>query len=91
LGVVVNYLLNIDFLNWVKRTLGAVIDIIKGVLFISVLLLTRTAFLPKGTPVIKNSLFYSYVSLVSEKIARIVSKNMRHKYVAKIGEYKRSW
>ena len=91
LGVVVNYLLKIDFLNWVKRTLGAVIGIIKGLLFVSVLLLTLTAFLPKGTPIIKNSLFSSYVSLVSEKMARIVSKNMRHKYVAKIGEYKRSW
>jgi membrane protein required for colicin V production len=91
LGVVVNYLLKIDFLNWVKRTLGAVIGIIKGVLFVSVLLLTLTAFLPKGTPIIKNSLFSSYVSLVSEKMASIVSKNMRHKYVAKIGAYKRSW
>jgi membrane protein required for colicin V production len=91
LGVVVNYLLKIDFLNWVKRSLGAVIGIIKGVLLISVLLLTLTAFLPKGTPIIKNSLFSSYVTLLSEKMARIVSKDMRHKYVAKIREYKRSW
>ena len=91
LGVVVNYLLKIDFLNWVKRTFGAVIGVIQGVLFVSVLLLTLTAFLPKGTPIIKNSLFSSYVTLVSGKLARIVSIEMRHKYVAKIREYKRSW
>ena len=91
LGITVNYLLKIDFLSWVKRTLGAVIGIIKGVLFVSVLLLTFTAFLPKGTPIIKNSLFSSYFTLVSEKMARIVSKDMRHNYVAKIGEYKKSW
>lgn len=91
LGMIVNGLLKIDFLSWVKRTLGAVIGIIKGVLFVSVLLLTFTAFLPKGTPIIKNSLFSSYFTLVSEKMARIVSKDMRHKYVAKIGEYKKSW
>jgi len=91
LGVIVNYLLKIDFLSWVKRTLGAGIGIIKGVLLVSVLLLTLTAFLPKGAPIIKNSLFLSYFTLVSEKMARIVSKDMRHKYVAKIGEYKKSW
>jgi membrane protein required for colicin V production len=91
LGVVVNYLLKIDFLNWVKRTFGAVIGVIQGVLFVSVLLLKLTAFLPKGTPIIKNSTFSSYVILVSEEMARIVSKDMRHKYVVKIRYYKRSW
>jgi membrane protein required for colicin V production len=91
LGVIVNDLLKIDFLTWVKRTLGAGIGIIKGVLLVSVLLLVFTAFLPKGAPIIKDSLFSSYITSLSEKIARIVSKEMRHKYVAKIGAYKKSW
>ena len=91
LGLIVNYLLKIDFLSWVKHTLGACIGIIKGILLVSVLLLTLTAFLPKGTPIIKDSLFSSYANLASEKMASIVSKDMRHKYVAKIGAYKKSW
>lgn len=91
LGVIVNYLLKIEFLSWVKRILGAGIGMIKGMLFVSVLLLTLTAFLPRGTPIIKNSLFSSYFISVSEKMAKIVSKDMRHKYVAKIKEYKTSW
>lgn len=91
LGVIVNYLLKIEFLSWMKRILGAVIGIIQGILFVSVLLLTLTAFLPKGAPIIKNSLFSSYFISVSEKMSKIVSKDMRHKYVAKIGEYKTSW
>ena len=91
LGVIVNYLLNIEFLSWVKRILGAVIGIIQGILFVSVLLLTLTAFLPKGASIITNSLFSSYFTFVSEKMSKIVSKDMRHKYVAKIGEYKISW
>jgi hypothetical protein len=33
----------------------------------------------------------SYFIFVSEKMSKIVSKDMRHKYVAKIGEYKTSW
>ncbi|MFO7972418.1 MAG: CvpA family protein [Desulfobacterales bacterium] len=91
LGVIVNYLLKIEFLSWVKRILGAGIGMIKGMLFVSVLLLTLTAFLPRGTPIIKNSLFSSYFISVSEKMAKIVSKDIRHKYVAKIKEYKTSW
>ena len=91
LGLIVNYLLKIEFLSWVKRILGAGIGIIKGILFVSVLLLVLAAFLPKGAPIIKNSLFSSYFTFVSEKMSKIVSKDMRHKYIAKIGEYKTSW
>jgi membrane protein required for colicin V production len=91
LGVIANYLLKIEFLSWVKRILGAGIGIIKGILFVSVLLLTLTTFLPKGAPIIKNSLLSYYFTFVSEKMSKIVSKDMRHKYVAKIGEYKTSW
>jgi membrane protein required for colicin V production len=91
LGVIVNYLLKIEFLSWMKRILGAGIGIIQGILFVSVLLLALTSFLPKGEPIIKNSLFSSYFISVSGKMAKIATKDMRHKYVAKIGEYKESW
>jgi len=91
LGVIVNYLLKIEFLSWMKRILGAGIGIIQGILFVSVLLLALTSFLPKDEPIIKNSLFSSYFISVSGKMAKIATKDMRHKYVAKIREYKESW
>lgn len=91
LGGIVKPLLKIDLLSSVDRTFGAGVAIIKGVLIVSVLLLTLTAFLPKDVSIIKNSLLSSHFTLVSEKMARIVSKDMRHEYLAKIEAYKKAW
>jgi membrane protein required for colicin V production len=91
LGVIINYLLKIAFLSWLDRILGSVFGAMKGILIVSVLLIALTAFLPKGTPVIKDSLLSPYVTLVSEKIAKVVSKDMKHAFSAKIATIKRAW
>jgi len=91
LGVIINYLLKIAFLSWLDRILGSVFGAMKGILIVSVLLIALTAFLPKGTPVIKDSLLSPYVTLVSEKIAKVVSKDMKHAFSAKIETIKRAW
>lgn len=91
LGVIINYLLKIAFLSWLDRILGSVFGAMKGILIVSVLLIALTAFLPKGTPVIKDSLLSPYVTLVSEKIAKVVSKDMKHAFSAKIATIKREW
>ena len=91
LGVIVKYLLNIAFLGWVDRVCGFGFGIVKGILIVSVLFITLTAFLPKGTPFIKNSVLAPHVSWVSEKMAKVVSKEMKRDFMAKLGELKKAW
>ncbi|MDH4205388.1 MAG: CvpA family protein [Desulfobacteraceae bacterium] len=91
LGGIIKSLLKIDLLRSVDRTFGAGVGIVKGVLIVSVLLLALTAFLPEDESIIKNSLFSSHFTLVSEKMARIVSKDMKHGFLEKIGAYKKAW
>ena len=91
LGVIINYLLKIAFLGWLDRILGSVFGAMKGILIVSVLLIAFTAFLPKGTPVIKDSLLSPYVTLISEKVAKVVSKDMKHAFSAKIATIKKAW
>jgi len=91
MGIIIHYILNIAFLGWVDRICGAGFGTAKGILIASVLFITLTAFLPKGTPVIKDSLLSPHVALVSEKMAKVVSKDMRHAFVAKITESKKAW
>jgi len=91
LGVVIKYVLNIAFLGWVDRICGAGFGITKGILITSVLLITLTTFLPKNAPVIKNSMLAPHVTLISEKMAKVVSKDMKHKFTAKIAELKKAW
>jgi len=91
LGRIVKSLLKINLLNSVDRTFGAGIGIIKGVLIVSVLLLTLTAFLPKNVSIIKTSLLSSDFTFISEEMAMVVSKDMRHKFLPKIKIYKNAW
>ena len=91
IGVIIKYLLNIAFLGWVDHICGAVFSTIKGILIVSMLLMILTAFLPKNTPFIKNSLLSPIISPVSGKMSKVVSKDMKREFVAKIEEYKKAW
>jgi len=91
LGRIVKPLFRIVLTSGVDRTFGAGVAIIKGVLIVSVLLLTLTAFLPKDVPIIKNSFLSPYFTVASEKMARIVSKEMRHDFLEKLKPIEKSW
>ena len=91
LGVIIKYLLNIAFLGWVDRIGGVVFGVLKGVLIVSILFITLTTFLPKGTAFIRNSELAPHVSWVSEKMAKVISKEMKQDFKAKLGELKKAW
>ena len=55
-GVIINYLLKLAFLGWFDRLAGALFGAVKAILIVSVLLIALTTFLPKGSPIIKDSL-----------------------------------
>ena len=91
LGVIIKYLLNIAFLGWVDRIGGVVFGLAKGVLIVSVLFISLTAFLPKGSVFIKKSVLAPHVSWVSEKMANVVSQEMKQDFMSKLGELKKAW
>ena len=91
LGIIIHYILNIAFLGWVDRVCGAGFGAVKGIMITSVLLITFTAFLPKGAPVVKDSLLSPHVALVAEKMVKVVPKNMKHAFITKITESKKVW
>ena len=91
LGIIIKYLLNIAFLGWVDRIGGVGFGFIKGILIASVLFITLTAFLPKGSAFLKNSMLAPRVSWVSEKMAKVVSKQMKQEFIAKLGELNKAW
>ena len=91
LGIIIHYILNIAFLGWVDRVCGAGFGTVKGIMIASVLLITLTAFLPKGAPVVKDSLLSTHVALVAEKMVKVVPKNMKHAFITKITESKKVW
>jgi len=91
LGVIIKYLLNITFLGWVDRIGGVVFGLAKGILIIAVLFISLTAFLPKGSAFLKNSVLAPHVSWISEEMAKVVSKEMKLDFTTKLGELKKAW
>lgn len=90
-GRIAKQLFKINLLSGVDNIFGAGVATVKAVLIVSVLLLTLTAFLPIETPSIKNSLLSAHFTVVSEKLAMMISKDMRHGFQIKIGVYKKAW
>ena len=91
IGVIIKYLLNIAFMGWMDRICGAGFGIIKGLLIVSVILIPLTTFLPKKTPLIKNSLLSPHVTKISEKMVKIVPKDMKQQFDEKIKELRSAW
>lgn len=91
LGVVIKYVLKIAFLGWVDRICGAGFGMIKGTLIVSVILITLTAFLPKNTPVVKNSFLAPHVTMISEKMAKVITPEMKRNFISKLTALKQSW
>ena len=78
-------------MGWFDRFCGAVFGAMKGMLIVSVILISLTTFLPKGTPVIKDSLLSPHVTLISEKMVKVVPKDMKDVFTTKITELKKEW
>jgi membrane protein required for colicin V production len=91
LGVIIKYLLNIAFLGWVDRFGGFIFGVIKAVLIVSILFISLTAFLPKGSSFIKASVLAPHVAWLSENMAKVVSRQMKQEFMIKLGDLKKSW
>ena len=91
LGVLIKYLLNIASMGWLDRLCGLAFGAIKGILVVSVLLIVLTTFLPRGTPLIKQSLLSPHVSLIATRLAKIVPRDMRQKFSLHMKDFEGSW
>lgn len=91
LGAIIKYLLKLITFGWLDRVAGGIFGLAKGILIVSVLLMIFTAFLPKGAPIIRNSLFSPRVILLSEKMAEVVPQDMRRSFASKIEYFKKAW
>lgn len=89
--LIVKYLLKTASFGWLDRISGAAFGTIKGIMIISIILLVLTAFLQKGSPLIKDSVMSPRVTLISEKIAVCISKEMKRQYQLNVKELKKIW
>ena len=60
-------------------------------MIVSVVLVTLTAFLQKGTPLVRDSLLAPHVMVVSEKMAKVVPAEMKRQFLEGIQALKKEW
>ena len=90
-GVVIKYLLKIAFLGWVDRFCGMGIGLAKGLLIASIMLVMLTAFLPRGAPVLKESLTAPLVLTVSKEMSKVIPRDMKHSFDDKLKAFIKAW
>jgi len=91
LGIIIRYLLKIATLSWLDRAAGGGVGVIKGILIVSVLLLIFTAFLKENADILKGSLLAPHVTMISEQMVKLVSKEMKQSYKEKVEILKKNW
>lgn len=91
IGILLKYLLKVVFLSWVDKICGACFGFVKGYMIVAGILFIFTAFLDKGSPLLKESVLSPYVSTASETVSRFASKDLRHEFSSKFDVAKKAW
>jgi membrane protein required for colicin V production len=91
LALVLKYLLNVVFSGWLDRILGAGFGLVKALLIVCVLFIALTSFLPKGNPLIRDSVLSPHISAASEVLVSVVSKDMKQKFSSNIDDLRKVW
>jgi membrane protein required for colicin V production len=90
-ALIVKYLLNVVFSGWLDRALGAGFGLVKALLIVCVLFIALTSFLPKGAPLIRDSVLSPHISAASEVLVSVVSNEMKQQFSRNVDELRKVW
>ncbi len=91
MGIIIRYLMNKASSGWADRIGGVILGLLKGGLIVAVLFIALTAFMPKGTPLLRESRLSPYIARYAETIAELISKDMKDGFKLKFKELKEDW
>ncbi len=90
-ALVLNYLTRLVLLGWLNRLGGLAFGAAKAVLIASILFLAFTAFLPKGSPWLRESVCAPALAVVSDRLAAVVSSEIRKEFSSRLEILKKAW
>jgi membrane protein required for colicin V production len=91
LAMIIKYLLKIVYMGWADRIGGLIFGFVKSVLIVSILFLILTAFLPRDAGLMKTSVLAPHIARVSEKLATVVSREMKENFADRLKDLKKAW
>ena len=91
IGMAIKRMLESSDLSWFDRFGGCIIGTAKALLISAVIVVALTTFLPKGAPLVRESLMAPYITLIAQQMAKVVTQDMKQQYNKKITELKKAW
>ncbi len=92
LGIIVHKTFwDIVFTRLTDHFFGTLVGFAKGVLLVSVIFVVLTAFLPKRSPLLRDSVFSPHVAVISDKMALFAGKKLKNRFFTKRIALENSW
>jgi len=91
MGMAIKRMLESSDLNWFDRFCGCLVGTSKALLISAVIVVALTTFLPKGAPLVRESLMAPYITLIAQQMTKVVSRDMKQQYNKKMTELKKAW
>ena len=90
-GAVIKYLMDIAFLGWIDRFLGVVTGSIKGMIIVSIILVSFMTFLPDWKLLVEESRLAPKVTRLADKITQMIPKGLKREMTNRIKDLKGAW
>ncbi len=91
IGMAIKRMLDASDLTWFDRFCGCIVGTVKALLISAVIVVVLTTFLPKGAPLVRESLMAPYITLIAQQMAKVVTQDMKQRYNNKMIELKKAW
>ncbi len=77
IGMIIKYIINFVFLGWIDKIFGVIFGVLKAGLLIVILAAVITAFIPKGSIFVSESLIFPHISIASKQLIKLIPENMK--------------
>ncbi|MBW1649206.1 MAG: CvpA family protein [Deltaproteobacteria bacterium] len=77
IGMIIKYIINFVFLGWIDKIFGVIFGVLKAGLIVVILAAIITAFIPKGSIFLSESLIFPHLSQASKQLVKLIPENMK--------------
>ena len=77
IGMIIKYIIIFVFLGWIDKIFGVIFGVLKAGLIVVILAAIITAFIPKGSIFLSESLIFPHLSQASKQLVKLIPENMK--------------
>lgn len=91
LGILLKALLKVMFIGWVDHTLGGIFGLLRGMIYVALLVWVLTTFLPKGSDLMEKSRLSPYITHISKTFVVMIPPKLERVFNEKQQALRELW